>query len=97
MAVQTPVVCTPLPSLVEVLEDGKNGIYVPEQSPEALANALVMLAQDPDRRRTMGALGREKIEALFDTEKNVDTLAALFRPPTQHAEVLNPPVMGTVE
>jgi colanic acid/amylovoran biosynthesis glycosyltransferase len=96
MAVQTPVVCTPLPSLVEVLEDGKNGIYVPEQSPEALANALVMLAQDPDRRRTMGALGREKIEALFDTEKNVDTLAALFRPPTQHAEVLNPPVMGTV-
>lgn len=96
MAVQTPVVCTPLPSMAEVLEDGKNGIYVPEQSPEALASALVALAQDPARRRTMGELGRRKIEELFDTEKNVATLAALFRPSTQQAEVRNASLMSSV-
>lgn len=96
MAVKTPVICTPLPSMVEVLEDGKNGLYVPERSPEALANAILTLAQDPDRRQTMGEWGRRKIEELFDTEKNVETLAALFRPAPQQAEAFPPSLIATV-
>jgi colanic acid/amylovoran biosynthesis glycosyltransferase len=79
MAVNTPVVCTPLPSLSEVVEDGTHGLYVPERAPEALANALEALARDPERCRAMGEAGRRKIEELFDSERNADVLAALFR------------------
>ena len=39
LAVETPVICTPLPSLSEVMEDGVHGLFVPEQSPHALAAA----------------------------------------------------------
>jgi glycosyltransferase involved in cell wall biosynthesis len=80
MAVETPVVCTALPSLSEVMEHGKHGLYVPERDPEALADALQVLARDPERCRAMGKAGRRKVEELFDAEWNVSALAALLRP-----------------
>jgi glycosyltransferase involved in cell wall biosynthesis len=80
LAVETPVVCTPLPSLSEIMEDGQYGLFTPERSPAALAAALETLARDPERRRAMGRAGRQMVEALFDTAKNVGTLEALFRP-----------------
>lgn len=83
LAVETPVICTPLPSLSEVMEDGTHGLYVPEQSPQALAAALESLARDPERCRAMGAAGRRKIEELFDAAKNTATLDALFRAKTK--------------
>lgn len=79
MAVKTPVVCTPLPSLAEVMEDGKHGLYVPERSPEELADALEVLSRNPEWRRAMGDAGRQKIEKMFDTEKNIAVLHGLFR------------------
>jgi colanic acid/amylovoran biosynthesis glycosyltransferase len=78
MAVETPIVCTPLPSLAEVVQDGKHGLYVPERDPQALAATIEALARDPERCRAMGVAGRRKIEALFDAEKNASVLAALF-------------------
>jgi len=79
MAVGTPVVCTPLPSLAEVMEHGRHGLYVPEQDPAALADALESLAKDPERGRAMGVAGRRAVEELFDTEKNAAALESLFR------------------
>jgi glycosyltransferase involved in cell wall biosynthesis len=79
LAVETPVICTPLPSLSEVMEHGTHGLSVTEQAPRELAAALESLARDPERCRAMGAAGRRKVEELFDTEKNTGILAALFR------------------
>jgi glycosyltransferase involved in cell wall biosynthesis len=79
LAVGTPVVCTRLPSLPELMEDGVHGLYVPERAPRALADALETLARDPERRRIMGEAGRQRVEMLFDTEKNVAVLENLFR------------------
>jgi glycosyltransferase involved in cell wall biosynthesis len=79
LASGTPVVCTPLPSLSEALVDGEHGLYVPERAPEALAGALETLYRDPARRQAMGLAGRRRMEAMFDTERNVGVLEALFR------------------
>lgn len=87
LAVKTPVICTPLPSLSEVIEDGWQGRYVPEQSPTALADALADLAHRPELRQRMGEAGRKKIEELFDTEKNTAILEALFRPSLERSPI----------
>lgn len=79
LAVKTPVVCTALPSMSEFMQDGVHGIFVPEQSPSALADAIEGLARDPERGRAIGAAGRVAIEALFDAKKNTAVLEALFR------------------
>ncbi len=42
--------------------DGETGFLVPEQDPQALADALVTLIDDADLRRRLGAAGRERIE-----------------------------------
>jgi colanic acid/amylovoran biosynthesis glycosyltransferase len=79
LAVGTPIICTPLPSLSEFMVDGVHGIFVPEQSPKMLADAIEALARDPERCRAIGAAGRREIESLFDAEKNVAALDRLFR------------------
>jgi glycosyltransferase involved in cell wall biosynthesis len=66
LAVETPVVCTRLPSLDEVIQDGREGLFVPERDPRALAAALERLAREPATARAMGRAGRLSIEALFD-------------------------------
>jgi glycosyltransferase involved in cell wall biosynthesis len=91
LACETPVVCTPLPSLSEIMEDGQYGLFVPDRAPQALAAALETLARDPARRRAMGAGGRQMVEALFDTAKNVGTLEALFRPANSTTPAGAPP------
>ena len=89
LAVETPVICTALPSLSEFMEDGVHGLFVPEQSPKALADALEGLARDPERGRAIGAAGRRQIEALFDARKNVVALEALFRSAIEPAAALS--------
>lgn len=81
-AVETPVVCTALPSLSEVMEDGREGLYVPERDPEALADALEGLARDPEKRRRMGEAGRRRVEEMFDIRKTtfLETLLASDAP-----------------
>jgi glycosyltransferase involved in cell wall biosynthesis len=97
LAVKTPVVCTPLPSLSEVIEEGRQGLYTPERSPTALADALEKLARQPELRRIMGEAGREKIVELFDTEKTIATLEALFRPRLDvHPQNLAPQVVTSL-
>ena len=79
LAVETTVICTPLPSLSEAMAHDVHGLFVPEQSPDLLAAALESLARNPERCQAMGIAGRRKIEELFDAEKNTAVLAGLFR------------------
>ena len=93
LAVKTPVICTPLPSLSEVIEDGQQGLYIPERSPATLADALEQLARQPELRRVIGEAGRKKIEELFDTEKNIATLESLFRPGLDRSSQSTTPII----
>jgi glycosyltransferase involved in cell wall biosynthesis len=79
LAVGTPVVCTKLPSMPEMMENGIQGFYVPEHEPAALAEALEALARAPGLGRAMGMAGRRTIEALFDGEKNIEVLEHMLR------------------
>jgi glycosyltransferase involved in cell wall biosynthesis len=90
LAVGTPVVCTKLPSMPEMMDDGVQGLYVPERDPEALAAALESLARDPGRRRAMGEAGRQTIETLFDTDKTIAVLEGMMRSATMSAAAAVP-------
>lgn len=53
------LVATDVPGCREVVRHGDNGLLVPVRDPEALANALSILLENPDLRARMGTRGRE--------------------------------------
>ena len=78
-AAGVPVVATPLPAIVEVVEDGRTGCLVPVGDVDALAAALARLIDDAPLRRRMGDAGRVDHAARFAIEPYVEKLADLWR------------------
>jgi glycosyltransferase involved in cell wall biosynthesis len=66
MARALPVVSTTLPSVTEAVDDGVQGLLVPQRDPKALADALERLIGDDGLRRKLGAAGRLRVEEKFD-------------------------------
>jgi glycosyltransferase involved in cell wall biosynthesis len=79
LAAGTPVVCTELPSLGELVEHGKSGLFVPERDPQALAAAIARLLADPEGAARMAEEGRRRVAERFDMTQTVDELAAKLR------------------
>ncbi len=71
MAVGIPVVVTDVGGMGEAVTDGVDGFVVPPRDPGAIANALLTLAEAPERRRQMGSQGSRRV----DTDFNITTLA----------------------
>ncbi|WP_179953879.1 glycosyltransferase [Denitrobaculum tricleocarpae] len=78
MALGLPVVTTTVSGGPEIVVDGETGQLCPPGNPSALAAALESLLDAPERAAEMGAAGRIRAECLFDLEKNVASLRALF-------------------
>ncbi len=79
MAVGLPVVATRVGGNPEVVEDGVTGRLVPPQDHRALSAALVALCRDSALRHTMGALGRQRVEELFDVRRMVEQYERVYR------------------
>jgi len=79
LAVGTPVVCTDVGGVREIVSDGRTGFIVPSRNPHALAAAMTtLMARSTDERQAMGAAGRAHVEARFALERVVDRWSELF-------------------
>jgi glycosyltransferase involved in cell wall biosynthesis len=65
--------------LPEIVADGETGVVVPPEDSAALARAIVELARDPDRARTLGAAARQRAVGSFSAEAAADRIADLYR------------------
>jgi glycosyltransferase involved in cell wall biosynthesis len=78
LAASVPVICTELPSLHELIEDGKSGLFIPERDPEALADALERLLAAPEFAAEIAEEGRRRVAENFDMRATVHQLAERF-------------------
>ncbi len=62
-AAGVPVVTTPLPAAVDLVERCRSGLVVPFRDPSAVVQAIQALAADRPRARVLGAAGRAAAEA----------------------------------
>lgn len=80
MALGTAVVASDVGGIPEIITSGEDGLLVPPSDPDALAEALASLIDDPDRRLAIAKAGRRRIETSFDvarlTERLQDVLLA---------------------
>ena len=54
MAMGTPVIASEVGGLAFLIQDGINGFHVPSRDPEALAERIYTLLQDPNCRHQLG-------------------------------------------
>lgn len=74
MALGLPCVATGFSGVEDIIRDGDNGLIVPNENPEAMAQAMATLLQYPDRAASMGQSAKritddfapERIMALWD-------------------------------
>lgn len=59
----TPVVATAVGGLPDQVDHDRTGLLVPPRDPDALAEAIVALLRDPERRRRLAAGARRRAEA----------------------------------
>lgn len=74
-----PVVATAVGGNPELVADGTSGLLVPPQNPERLAEAIMTLANDAERRRTMGRAARERAESCFTVDRMVQETIQLYQ------------------
>jgi len=78
MACGKPVIATNVGGNSEAVIDGQTGLIIPRRSPDAIASAAGTLLQSPDLRRTMGNLGRKRIEEQFSVKTMVAAHEELY-------------------
>jgi len=91
-AMEVPVVASDVGGLRDTVRDGRTGLLVPPRSPEALADALIMILQDADLRRRMGLAGREMVEREYDWRDLHDRWIEFYE--QARAGVAQPPPAG---
>ncbi|MGD0196562.1 MAG: glycosyltransferase family 4 protein [Solirubrobacteraceae bacterium] len=84
MAGGLPVVASDIAALREQIGNGETGVLIPVGDADALARAILGLAEDPARRMTLGDAARSHVRAMFTYERqaaglNAAYLAALAR------------------
>lgn len=78
MSCGVPVISTPVSGIPELIEDGTNGLLVPQDDPEALARALLRLHEDLDLASRLGRAGQATVRERFDGNVLARQLATLF-------------------
>jgi rhamnosyl/mannosyltransferase len=80
MACGKPVVSSNLPTGVRfVNQQGVTGFLVPPEDPDALAEALSRLLDDPELRARFGRAARARIEQQFTAERMITDTLAVYR------------------
>lgn len=78
MALNKPVVATKIPGPSEIVLDNETGFLVPAGNPEALAEAVLKLLDNPELAKRMGEAGRKRVEEFFDIKKNVKKMEEIY-------------------
>jgi glycosyltransferase involved in cell wall biosynthesis len=78
MAAGRPVVATDVGGNREVVVPGETGLLVPPRDPAAMAEAILVLVNDPERARAMGAAGQVRVREHFTVEQMIVRHQALY-------------------
>jgi glycosyltransferase involved in cell wall biosynthesis len=78
MALGVPIVATSVGGVPEVVENDRQGVLVPPEDSQALAQAVARLLRDGEYARALGAAGRARAP-LFSSEVMVNRHAELYR------------------
>ncbi len=78
-AMRMPVVGADVDGISEAVMNNATGLLVPPGDVNALAEAIVELIRDPDRRSEMGKEGRKQVESRYTLDACMSRFESLYR------------------
>ena len=84
LASRTPVICTPVGSIPEVLEDHLTALFVAPGDKDGITSAISTLIEQPELRLELSAAGAAVYDRLFTMEafaRSIGSLYAALSPP----------------
>lgn len=79
MAAGLPCVASDIRPLDEFVTSGVNGVLVPPENADAIAEAVIDLLSSPEKRKAMGVAARETALAMFQPEPAARRLSKIYR------------------
>lgn len=79
LALKIPVVATAVGGVPELIVNDHNGLLVPSRDPGALADAIVQLAGDDERRKRFAINGLESVRTAFSFETQCQKLRKIYQ------------------
>ena len=73
-----PVIATNVGGVPDILDNGRAGIIVPPKNPRALANAILLLAEDPDLRDRLGRALKRHVTSTYRWDKVINEYERFF-------------------
>jgi len=73
------VIGTDIEGHPELILEGETGLLVPPRNPDALAQAILRMLENPTRAKAMARAGRKRVEAHFSMTQKVQRTEALYR------------------
>ncbi len=78
LATELPTIATRISGIPELVIDGDTGYLAPERDPQAIADFLVEIYNDPEEGARRGRSGRQRVLDEFTIEGNVTRLRGIF-------------------
>lgn len=79
MSAGRPVIASNTGGPAEIVQNGEDGLLVPDEDPEALAKAILSLLEHPEMIKQMGLNARVKYEAKYTPQVYATNLVNLFK------------------
>jgi glycosyltransferase involved in cell wall biosynthesis len=78
MSCGVPTIGTAAGGVRELIEDGRDGLLVPPRDPEALAQAIARVADNPDLAQALSRGGRARVETAYHSGRGAETLIGII-------------------
>lgn len=78
MAAGKPVVATAAGGVLDIVENGVNGLLVPPKDSKAMAAAILRLLSDPQKARQMGQAARRRVKEEFTVQSHVAAIQQVY-------------------
>lgn len=78
MAAGKPVITTNIKGIDEIVINGKTGILVPPEDPEALADAIQTCLSDPGLAQNLAQAGKIRVRQTFSAEKMIHGISGTY-------------------
>jgi len=78
MAAGKPVVATAAGGVLDVIDDGVNGLLVPPGDSQAIARAILRLLSNPEEAGRIGAAARQCVERRFTVQRHVIAMQRIY-------------------